>query len=138
MCCAVCHCVVCGDGGCACSVRDDLVSVLGAPLTGVWLLPLQSGVVPPYNECISGPYYSTACDASKLASQKATANAMLMSGLSANLAPYQSVDLASGESRLNDDVQSAGSKRVRAYDGEGVTVTAVGHSNDRGNVTSLG
>ena len=138
MCCAVCHCVVCGDGGCACSVRGDLVSALGAPLTGVRLLPLQSGVVPPYDDCISGPYYSTACDAYKLASQKATANALLMSGLSANLAFYQSVDLASGESRLDDDVQSAGSKRVRAYDGDGVTVTAVGRINDCGNVTSLG
>jgi len=129
---------VCGDGGCACSVRDDLVLVLGSPLTGGGLLPLQSGVVPPYDVCISGPYYSTACDAYKLESQKATAHAMLMSGLSANLAPYQSVDLASGEGRLDDDVQSAGSKRVRAYDGDGVTVTAVGHINDHDNVTSLG
>jgi len=63
---------------------------------------------------------------------------MLMSGLSATLAPYQSVDLASGEGRLDDDVQSAGSKRVRAYDGDGVTVTVVGHIDDRDNVTSLG
>jgi len=127
-----------GDGGCACSVSDDLVSALGALLTGVGLLPLQSGVVPSYDECISGPYYSTACDTYKLASQKATGNALLMSGLSANLVLYQSVDLASGESRLDDDVQSAGSKRVRAYDGDGVTVTAVGRINDCGNVTSLG
>jgi len=98
----------------------------------------SSGVVPPYDACISGPYYSTACDAYQLASQKATANAKLMSGLSANLAPYQSVDLASGESRIDDDVQAAGSKRARAYDGDGVTVTGVGHSDDRDIVTSLG
>ena len=115
----------------ASSVRGDLVSALGAPLTGVGLLPVQSGVDPPYDDCISGPYYSTACDAYKLAIQKATANALLMSGLAANLAFYQSVDLASGESRLDDDVQSARSKRVQADDGDGVTV-------DRGNVTSLG
>ena len=137
MCCAVCHCVGCGDGGRACSVRDDMVSVLGAPLSGVGLLPLQSGVVPPYDACMSGPYYSTACDSYTLASQKANANAILMSGLSASLAPSQSVDLASGESCI-DDVHAAGSKRVRAYDDDGVTVTAVGHSDDRDNVTTLG
>jgi hypothetical protein len=62
---------------------------------------------------------------------------MLMSGLSANLAPYQSVDLASGKSRI-DDVHAAGSKRARAHDDDGVTVTAGGHSDDRDNVTSLG
>jgi len=72
-----------------------------------------------------------------LASQKANANAILMSGLSASLAPSQSVDLASGESCI-DDVHAAGSKRVRAYDDDGVTVTAVGHSDDRDNVTTLG
>jgi len=75
-----------------------------------------------------------------LASQKATANALLMSGLSADLAFYQCVDLASGEShgRLEDDVHLAGSKRVRADDGNGVTLDAVGRINDRGNVASLG
>ena len=72
MCCAVCPCVVWGDVGRACSVRGDLVPALGAPLTGVGLLPLQSGVVPPYDVWISDPYYSTACDAHKLAIQKAT------------------------------------------------------------------
>ena len=128
---------MCGDGGCACSVRGDLVSPLGAPLTGVGLLPLQSGVVPPYDDCISRAYYSTACDAYKLASQKATANALLMSELSANLAFYQSVDLASSKRRLDDDMHSAGSKRVRADDGGGVTVDAVGRIDDRDNVTSL-
>jgi len=61
-----------------------------------------------------------------------------MSGLSAGLAFYQSVDLASGESRLDDDVHSAVSKRVRADDGDGVTVDAVGRIDDRGNVASLG
>ena len=127
-----------GDGGCACSVRGDLVLALGAPLTGVGLLPLQSGVVPPYDVFISDPYYSTVCDAHILASQKATANTLLISGLSADLAFYKSVDLASGESRLDNDVHSAGSKRIRADDGDGVTVDAVGCIDDSGNVASLG
>jgi len=127
-----------GDGGCARSVRGHLEPTLGALLTGVGLLSLQSGVVPPYDNVISGPNYSTLCDAYKLASQKATANAMLMSGLSVNLAFYQSVDLASGESRLDDDVHSAGSKRVRADDDDGVTVEAVGRVDDHGAVASLG
>ena len=125
VCCAVCYCVVWGDGGFAGSVCGDLVLALGALLTGVGLLPLQSGVVPPYDHVISGTYYTTQCDAYKLASQKAIANALLMSGLSANLAFYQSVDLASGESRLDNDVPSAGSKRARVNDGDGVTVKAV-------------
>jgi len=73
-----------------------------------------------------------------LASQKATANALLMSGLSADLAFYQSDDLASDESRLDNDVHSAGSKRAWADDGDGVTVDAVGRIDDRGNVASLG
>ena len=60
-----------------------------------------------------------------------------MSGLSANLAFYQSVDLASGESRLDDDVHSAGSKRARADDDNGVTVGAVGRIDDHGAVASL-
>jgi len=54
-----------------------------------------------------------------------------MSGLSANLALYQSVDLASGESCLDDHVPSAGSKRARADDGNGVMVEAVGRVDDR-------
>ena len=127
-----------GDGGCARSVCGDLEPTLGALLTGVWLLPLQLGVVPPYDDVISRPNNSTLCDAYKLASQKATANAMLMSGLSANLAFYQSVDLASGESRLDNDVHSAGSKRARADDDNGVTVEAVGRVDDHGAVSSLG
>ena len=61
-----------------------------------------------------------------------------MSGLSANLAFFQSADLASGESRLDDDVHSAGSKQARVDDGDGVTVNAVGRIDDRGNVASLG
>ena len=73
-----------------------------------------------------------------MASQKATANALLMSGLSANLAFFQSADLASGESRLDDDVPSGGSKRERADDDDGVTVEAVGRVNDHGAVASLG
>jgi len=111
---------------------------LGAPLTGVGLLPLQSGVVPPYDDVVSGTCYTTQCDAYKSASQNATANALLMSGLSANLAFYQSVDLASGESRLDDDVPSAGSKQAQVDDGDGVTVEAVGRVNDCGAVASLG
>jgi len=132
------HCVVWGDGGCARDVCGDLVLALGALLTGVGLLPLQSGVVPPYDDVISGPYYSTQCDAYKLASQKATANALLMRGLSANLAFYQTVDLASGESRLDNDVHSAGSKLAQADDDDGVTVEAVGRVDDHGAVASLG
>jgi len=118
----------------------DLVLALGSPLTGFGLLPLQSGVVPPYDVFISGPCYSTASDAYELASQKAKCRGPLMSGLSAqaDLAFYQSVDLASGESRLDDDVHSAGSKQARVDDGDGVTVNAVGRIDDRGNVASLG
>jgi len=134
----MCHRVVWGDGGCARSVRGDLVPALGALLTGVWLLPFQSGVVLPYDDVISENYYTTQCDAYKLASQMATANTLLMSGLSDNLAFYQSVDLASGESRIDDEVHSAGSKQARADDGDGVTVKAVGCVDDCGAVASLG
>ena len=132
----MCHHVGWVAGGCACSVRGNLVQAL----TGVGLLPLQSGVVLPYDDVISGTYATTQCDAYKLVSQKATVNALLMSGLSANLAFYQSVDLASGESRIDDDVHSAGSKRARADDGDFVRVTVedVGRVDDCGAVASLG
>ena len=60
-----------GDGGCARSVRGDLVLALGAPLTGVGLLPLQSVVVPTYDHVVSGTYYTTQCDVHKSANQKA-------------------------------------------------------------------
>mmetsp|Transcript_25494 Transcript_25494/g.37435 ORF Transcript_25494/g.37435 Transcript_25494/m.37435 type:complete len:115 (-) Transcript_25494:43-387(-) len=95
-------------------------------------------VVPPYDNVVSGTYYTTQCDAYKLASQKATANALLMSSLSSNLAFYQSVDLAIGKSRLDNDVPSAGSKRARADDDDDVTVEAVGRVDDSGAVASLG
>ena len=65
-------------------------------------------------------------------------NAPLHAHPDANLAFYQSVHLASGESRLDDDVPSAGSKRARADDGDGVTVEAVGRVDDRGTVASMG
>jgi len=119
-------------------VCGDLVLALGALLTGVGLLPLQSGVVPTYIDGISGSYYSTQCNAYKLASQKATANALLMNGLSANLAFYQSFDLASSESCQENDGHSAGSKQARADDDDGVTVEAVIRVDDHGDVASLG
>ena len=133
----MCDCVVWGDGGCARSVRVDLVPALGAPLTGAWLLSLQSGVVLPYDDVISRTYYTTQSVVCKSACHKATANALLMRGLSDNLTFDQSV-LANSESLLDDDMPAAGSKWARADDGDGVTVEDVGRVDDCGAVDSLG